>query len=57
MAILQANSARVKLDKNVESKRHQTKEKEAKEEAKEKWLSRNPGKFAGIIQNINGSVK
>ena len=30
--------------KHVESKRHQTKEKGAKEEAKEKWLSRNPGK-------------
>ena len=30
--------------KYVESKRHQTKEKEAKEEGKEKWLSRNSGR-------------
>ena len=35
--------------KHVESKRHQTKQKDAEEEDKEKWLSRNPVKVIRIV--------
>ena len=33
--------------KHVESERHQTKKRETMEEAKKKWLTRNPGK--GVV--------
>ena len=36
--------------KHVESKRHQTKQKEAKEEAKDKRISRNPGRGVDYIK-------